>query len=73
VVARTLPGKQFEVGRDLRARIIQAFSRQGVAVQSPPAVGSATPGVPGPDGTTPDGTAPEGTAPAGGAAREGNR
>jgi small conductance mechanosensitive channel len=35
VVARTLPGKQFEVGRDLRARIILAFSRQGMAVQPP--------------------------------------
>lgn len=37
VVARTLPGKQFEVGRDLRARVVQAFGRQGVAVQPPPA------------------------------------
>jgi small conductance mechanosensitive channel len=37
VVARTLPGKQFEVGRDLRARIVLAFSRQGMAVQPPPA------------------------------------
>jgi len=36
VVARTLPGKQFEVGRDLRARIILAFSRQGLSVQPPP-------------------------------------
>jgi moderate conductance mechanosensitive channel len=36
VVARTLPGKQFEVGRDLRARIVQAFGRQGVVVQPPP-------------------------------------
>jgi small-conductance mechanosensitive channel len=30
VVARTLPGKQFEVGRDLRARIVLAFRRQGL-------------------------------------------
>jgi small-conductance mechanosensitive channel len=37
VVARTLPGKQFEVGRDLRARIVVAFSRQGMSVQPPPA------------------------------------
>jgi len=29
VVARTLPGKQFEVGRDLRARIVLAFRRHG--------------------------------------------
>jgi small-conductance mechanosensitive channel len=35
VVARTLPGKQFEVGRDLRARIVQALSRQGMSVQPP--------------------------------------
>jgi moderate conductance mechanosensitive channel len=37
VVARTLPGKQFEVGRDLRARVVQAFGRQGMRVQPPPA------------------------------------
>jgi moderate conductance mechanosensitive channel len=30
VVARTLPGKQFEVGRDLRARIVLAFRREGI-------------------------------------------
>jgi small conductance mechanosensitive channel len=35
VVARTLPGKQFEVGRDLRVRIVLAFSRQGLSVQPP--------------------------------------
>jgi small conductance mechanosensitive channel len=32
VVARTLPGKQFEVGRDLRARIVLAFRRQGMTL-----------------------------------------
>ncbi|WP_029434115.1 mechanosensitive ion channel family protein [Blastococcus sp. URHD0036] len=32
MVARTLPGKQFEVGRDLRARVVLAFRRQGVTV-----------------------------------------
>jgi small conductance mechanosensitive channel len=32
VVARTLPGKQFEVGRDLRARIVLAFRREGINV-----------------------------------------
>jgi small-conductance mechanosensitive channel len=32
VVARTLPGKQFEVGRDLRARIVRAFRQQGLSV-----------------------------------------
>jgi small conductance mechanosensitive channel len=31
MVARTLPGKQFEVGRDLRARVVLALGRQGVA------------------------------------------
>ncbi|MGY2001322.1 mechanosensitive ion channel family protein [Blastococcus sp. SYSU DS1024] len=35
VVARTLPGKQFEVGRDLRARIVQAFRSQGMQVPPP--------------------------------------
>jgi len=44
VVARTLPGKQFEVGRDLRARIVLAFGRQGLSVQPPPvSVDRATP------------------------------
>lgn len=32
VVARTLPGKQFEVGRDLRTRIATAFSAEGIIV-----------------------------------------
>ncbi|WP_448626446.1 mechanosensitive ion channel family protein [Geodermatophilus sp. URMC 64] len=32
VVARTLPGKQFEVGRDLRARIVLHFRRQGLSL-----------------------------------------
>ena len=30
MVARTLPGKQFEVGRDIRARVVAAFRRQGM-------------------------------------------
>jgi small conductance mechanosensitive channel len=37
VVARTLPGKQFEVGRDLRARIVLAFREQGINVPAPTA------------------------------------
>jgi small conductance mechanosensitive channel len=41
VVARTLPGKQFEVGRDLRARIVYAFGRQGMNVQPPPTLEEA--------------------------------
>ncbi len=36
MVARTLPGKQFEVGRDLRHRVVQAFGQQGMAVRPPP-------------------------------------
>lgn len=34
VVARTLPGKQFDVGRALRARIAVAFAREGITVQT---------------------------------------
>ena len=37
MVARTLPGKQFEVGRDLRARVVQAFRRAGLNVPAAPA------------------------------------
>jgi small conductance mechanosensitive channel len=36
MVARTLPGKQFEVGRDLRARIVQAFRAQGMSLMAQP-------------------------------------
>ncbi|TFV48963.1 mechanosensitive ion channel family protein [Blastococcus sp. TF02A_35] len=36
VVARTLPGKQFEVGRDLRARVVLAFRNQGMQVPASP-------------------------------------
>jgi small conductance mechanosensitive channel len=47
LVARTLPGKQFEVGRALRARIVQAFREEGMHVPSPtsddgPTIGLAT-------------------------------
>ncbi|TFV63522.1 mechanosensitive ion channel family protein [Geodermatophilus sp. DF01-2] len=37
MVARTLPGKQFEVGRDLRARVVLAFRREGLSMPAPPA------------------------------------
>lgn len=37
VVARTLPGKQFDVGRDVRARIVDAFRQQGMSVPEPTA------------------------------------
>ena len=32
MVARTLPGRQFEVGRDLRARVILALRRHGITL-----------------------------------------
>jgi hypothetical protein len=31
MVARTLPGKQFEVGRDLRVCVAVAFQREGIS------------------------------------------
>jgi small conductance mechanosensitive channel len=31
IVARTLPGKQFEVGRELRALVVSALRREGIA------------------------------------------
>jgi small conductance mechanosensitive channel len=34
VVARTLPGKQFDVGRALRARITMAFLREGITLHA---------------------------------------
>lgn len=40
LVARTLPGKQFEAGRALRARITQTLLREGIAV--PPDLPTAT-------------------------------
>jgi small conductance mechanosensitive channel len=46
MVARTLPGKQFEVGRDLRARIVAAFRQEGLNVSPPTSVGE-TVGEPG--------------------------
>jgi moderate conductance mechanosensitive channel len=39
MVARTLPGRQFEVGRDLRARVVLAFRRLGLSVPAAPADG----------------------------------
>jgi moderate conductance mechanosensitive channel len=44
MVARTLPGKQFEVGRHLRARVVQAFRDQGLNVPPPPAADTAVEG-----------------------------
>jgi len=34
IVARTLPGKQFEVGRELRARIATAFRQEGITLST---------------------------------------
>jgi small conductance mechanosensitive channel len=44
MVARTLPGKQFDVGRDLRARVVLAFRDQGMNVPPPTTVSAAVPG-----------------------------
>ena len=44
MVARTLPGKQFEVGRDLRARVVLAFRSQGMNVPPPTTVAAAVDG-----------------------------
>jgi small conductance mechanosensitive channel len=60
LVARTLPGKQFEVGRDLRARIVLAFRRQGLTLPPSPQdtlVFDADTGRPD-DGRSGDGAAP---------------
>jgi moderate conductance mechanosensitive channel len=42
MVARTLPGKQFEVGRRLRLRVVAALGRAGIATPgaAPPTVGA---------------------------------
>ena len=45
MVARTLPGKQFEVGRILRLLVVAALSRAGIAISADAAPGlAATPG-----------------------------
>jgi moderate conductance mechanosensitive channel len=44
MVARTLPGRQFEVGRDMRARIVVAFREQGMNL--PAGTDDASAGVP---------------------------
>jgi moderate conductance mechanosensitive channel len=40
MVARTLPGKQFEVGRELRALIVAAFRRAGLATSGAVSTGN---------------------------------
>jgi moderate conductance mechanosensitive channel len=44
MVARTLPGIQFEVGRELRARVASAFRREGIIVAAELNTGRATGG-----------------------------
>jgi small conductance mechanosensitive channel len=44
MVARTLPGAQFEVGRELRARVASAFRREGINVSAALDTGRATGG-----------------------------
>ncbi len=53
VVARTLPGKQFDVGRILRARIAAALRHEGIRL--PPTVDTADPTAADPAGTGPAG------------------
>ncbi|BDX33685.1 mechanosensitive ion channel protein MscS [Mycobacterium antarcticum] len=45
MVARTLPGKQFEVGRQLRVLIVAALRRAGIAspVEATPTIGALSP------------------------------
>jgi small conductance mechanosensitive channel len=42
LVARTLPGVQFDVGRELRARVASAFRREGINVSADLDTGRAT-------------------------------
>jgi moderate conductance mechanosensitive channel len=44
MVARTLPGKQFDAGRELRARVASAFLREGIHVAAELDTGRATGG-----------------------------
>jgi small conductance mechanosensitive channel len=44
MVARTLPGMQFDVGRELRARVASAFLQQGINVSADLDTGRATGG-----------------------------
>ena len=42
MVARTLPGMQFDIGRELRARVATAFLREGIVVAAELDTGQAT-------------------------------
>ena len=64
VVANTLPGKQFDVGRILRARITAALRHEGINL--PPTIDTAEPTAADPIGADPIGAGPAGAGPAGG-------
>jgi moderate conductance mechanosensitive channel len=42
MIARTLPGMQFDVGREIRARVASAFLREGIVVAADVDTGQAT-------------------------------
>jgi small-conductance mechanosensitive channel len=42
MVARTLPGKQFDVGREIRARVASAFRKEGIIVSTELDIDDAT-------------------------------
>ncbi|WP_019876672.1 mechanosensitive ion channel family protein [Sporichthya polymorpha] len=46
MVARTLPDRQYEVGRALRARVITAFREQGISLPTDTIIASSAPGTP---------------------------
>ena len=64
VVARTLPGKQFDVGRILRARITAALRLEGIRL--PATIDTADPTGADPTGADPIGASPTGAGPTGG-------
>ncbi len=61
MVARTLPGKQFQVGRELRARAVMAFNREGLGAAA--ALAAAIPATAVPGEGVPDDAAGTDTAP----------
>jgi moderate conductance mechanosensitive channel len=42
IVARTLPGMQFDIGREIRARVASAFLKEGIVVSAELDTGNAT-------------------------------
>lgn len=53
IVVRTLPGKQFDVGRELRNRVVAALANAGISVSGEPTIG-ADPDRSGADHSGPD-------------------